>query len=67
MSLKHDFWTDHRAGGDRQIGRIMAALEELDQAGDTIVLFTTEHGEMLGDHGLLEKRAFYDGAVHADN
>ena len=47
---------------DRQIGRIMKALEESGHADDTIVVFTSDHGDMLGDHGLLEKRAFYDGS-----
>ena len=48
---------------DRQIGRIMSALEESGHADDTIVVFTSDHGDMLGDHGLLEKRAFYDGSA----
>ena len=48
---------------DRQIGRIMAALEDSGHADDTIVVFTSDHGDMLGDHGLLEKRAFYDGSA----
>ncbi|MBT4074684.1 MAG: sulfatase-like hydrolase/transferase [Chloroflexi bacterium] len=48
---------------DRQVGRILQALEESGHADDTIVVFTSDHGDMLGDHGLLEKRAFYDGSA----
>lgn len=40
---------------DSQLGRIMAALERSGQLEDTIVLFFTDHGEYLGDFGLVEK------------
>ncbi len=50
---------------DDQVGRMLAALEESGQRGNTIVIFTSDHGEMLGDHGLLWKGCrFYEGAVH---
>jgi choline-sulfatase len=45
---------------DRQIARMLAALEESGHADDTIIVVTSDHGDMLGDHGLLEKRAFYE-------
>ena len=35
---------------DRMVGRITAALERAGVADDTAVVFTTDHGEMLGDH-----------------
>ena len=38
----------------------MSALERSGVADDTAVVFTTEHGDMLGDHGMLEKRSFYE-------
>ena len=47
---------------DRMVGRITAALERAGVADDTAVVFTTDHGEMLGDHGMLEKRSFYEEA-----
>ncbi|MHB9031679.1 MAG: sulfatase family protein [Anaerolineae bacterium] len=40
---------------DDQVARILALLEERGIAGNTIVLFTSDHGEMLGDHGLMTK------------
>ncbi|MGC9521919.1 MAG: sulfatase family protein [Anaerolineae bacterium] len=50
---------------DDQVGRMLEALEASGQLDDTIVIFTSDHGEMLGDHGLLWKGArFYGGAVH---
>ena len=45
---------------DRLVGRITAALERAGIADDTAVVFTSDHGEMLGDHGMLEKRSFYE-------
>ena len=47
---------------DRMVARITAALDAAGVADDTLVVFTSEHGEMAGDHGMLEKRAFYEEA-----
>lgn len=40
---------------DDEVGRILAALEEQGLAESTIVIFTSDHGEMLGDHQMLLK------------
>jgi arylsulfatase A-like enzyme len=40
---------------DDEVARILGALEELGLAGETLVVFTSDHGEMLGDHALLLK------------
>lgn len=40
---------------DDQIGRILAALDDLDLARNTLVVFTTDHGHFLGQHGLVAK------------
>ncbi|MFK7818379.1 MAG: sulfatase, partial [Planctomycetaceae bacterium] len=49
---------------DDQVGRIMQTLEETDQRENTIVVFMSDHGEMLGDHGIYFKGPhFYDEAI----
>jgi arylsulfatase A-like enzyme len=39
---------------------MLDVLEETGQLDNTIIAFTTDHGEMAGDHSMLEKRAFYE-------
>lgn len=49
---------------DNQVGRILDALDESGQAEQTLVIFTSDHGETLGDHGLIGKGCrFYEGLV----
>ena len=49
---------------DDAVGRILARLEELGLAHDTVVVFTTDHGDFMGDHQLLFKGALhYRGLV----
>jgi arylsulfatase A-like enzyme len=49
---------------DDQLGRILQALDESGQRDNTIVIFTSDHGETLGDHGLVQKGCrFYEGLV----
>ena len=49
---------------DDEVARILARLDALGLAEDTVVIFTSDHGEMLGDHALLFKGPFmYEGAV----
>lgn len=43
---------------DRQIGRLLDALEAAGQFDHTTIVFTADHGEMLGDHGLEQKGPF---------
>jgi len=40
---------------DAGIGRILSALDRLGATDDTIVVFTSDHGDMMGDHGLMLK------------
>lgn len=44
---------------DQQIGRILDSLDRLGIADNTIVLFSTDHGHFLGQHGLIAKGAFH--------
>ncbi len=49
---------------DFEVGRIIEALERTGQIQNTIVIFHSDHGELLGDHGLLYKGCrFYDSLV----
>ena len=41
----------------------MAALDESGQADNTIVIFTSDHGEMLGERGLWLKKTFFEAAM----
>ena len=49
---------------DVWVGRLLAKLRDLDLDKNTLVIFTSDHGEMLGDHGIEGKGIFYEGAVH---
>lgn len=49
---------------DHNVGRMLEALEASGQRENTFVIFTSDHGEMLGDHGLILKGCrFYEGLV----
>ena len=49
---------------DDQFQRIIEHLRDTNQLDNTIIIFTSDHGESLGDHGLLEKGCrFYEGLV----
>lgn len=49
---------------DDAIGRVLTQLEESGQADNTIVIFTTDHGDYMGDHGLMLKLLLhYQGII----
>ncbi len=48
---------------DEHVGRVIDKLEDIGQLDNTIIFFTTDHGEMLGDHGLYQKWLPYDAAT----
>ncbi|MBI2432157.1 MAG: sulfatase-like hydrolase/transferase [Candidatus Hydrogenedentes bacterium] len=48
---------------DRSVGGILTTLEELGLAEDTIVVFTSDHGDMMGSHHLVEKGYMYQEAM----
>ena len=49
---------------DHQLGRILSALREDGTYDDTIILFVSDHGEMLFDHSLWRKVFPYEGSTH---
>jgi len=57
------FYSGMTANLDRNIGRLMKAIEDAGIAGETIVVFTSDHGEMFGAHGRRAKNIFYDEAA----
>jgi arylsulfatase len=49
---------------DTEVGRMLQALDDTGQAENTIVIYMSDHGEMLGDHGFyLKGPYFYDCAI----
>lgn len=49
---------------DEQVGRMLAVLQRTGQRDNTLVIFMSDHGEMLGDHGIyLKGPYFYEGAI----
>jgi arylsulfatase A-like enzyme len=49
---------------DHQVGRILSALEDAGLPDNTVVIFTSDHGELLGDHGLMLKGPMhYEGLL----
>ena len=50
---------------DKGVGKILDALKESGALEDTVIIFTADHGELMGDHGLwLKGPFFYDGLVN---
>ncbi|MDT8304852.1 MAG: choline-sulfatase [Anaerolineae bacterium] len=45
---------------DRKVGQLLAALEESGERDNTIIIFTSDHGDMLGEKGMVQKRCFYE-------
>ncbi|GAA0715326.1 sulfatase-like hydrolase/transferase [Dactylosporangium roseum] len=50
-------------GVDEQIGRLLAVLDDEGLTGDTIVVFTSDHGMQLGSHGLVYKNVPYEESM----
>ena len=49
---------------DEMIGNVMTALEEKGWLENSLIIFCSDHGEMLGDHGLAYKWLMYDSITH---
>ena len=49
---------------DHQIGRLLSFLSRSGLLANTLIIFTSDHGEMLGDHNLWRKTYAYEGSAH---
>ena len=48
---------------DSEIGRVIQTLDESGYSENTVIVFTSDHGEMLGDFGLYQKEVPYESAI----
>ena len=48
---------------DDKIGRLLNVLDQTELADNTLVIFTSDHGEMLGERGMWHKHNFYEASV----
>ncbi|WP_309386467.1 sulfatase family protein [Cerasicoccus frondis] len=74
--VDHRDWTDehkrkvrqHYAGLiqqiDREVGDIIAALERTGRLDNTVIIFTSDHGDYVGDHDMAGKGTYYEGSCH---
>jgi arylsulfatase A-like enzyme len=50
---------------DNAVSRVLGALDELGLAENTLVIYTTDHGDMCGSHGMMDKHyCMYDDILH---
>ncbi|MDE0770052.1 MAG: choline-sulfatase [Opitutaceae bacterium] len=48
---------------DEYVGEIVTELKTMDLYDDTVIIFTSDHGDMMGERGMWYKRTFYEGSV----
>lgn len=51
-------------GVDEQIGRVLKALKEEGLEENTVIIITSDHGEMMGSHGLMSKNVWFEEAIN---
>ena len=49
---------------DYSLGLLFARLREMELLENTWIIFTADHGDMMGDHGLTAKSVFFEGSAH---
>lgn len=54
----------HMSHIDQQVNRLLESLTEAGVADNTYVAFVSDHGEMMGDHGMWRKGFPYEGSAH---
>ena len=64
MAKRHiAYYYANLAQMDDNAGKVLRALRELNLENDTVVIYTSDHGEMLGEHKLWQKFVFYESSV----
>lgn len=48
---------------DDKVGQILSAMEDMDLMDNSIIVFTSDHGEMLGERGMWFKQSFFEGSA----
>jgi len=49
---------------DDEVGQILTALQRSGKADNTVIIFSSDHGDHLGDHNLIGKGDFYQASIH---
>ena len=49
---------------DYEVGQILETLERQGLLDNTIIFFSADHGDYLGDHGMIGKGTFFEGSIH---
>ena len=49
---------------DAHIGRVIDAIDSTSLCEDTVIIYTSDHGEMAGHHGMWQKQCFYEPSVN---
>lgn len=63
VQLHRSEYYAHTTYMDAQIGRILDALDESGERANTYVIFTSDHGLAVGQHGLMGKQNMYDHSI----
>lgn len=53
----------HLAGADENLGRLLQTLDDLGLTDDTVVIYSSDNGYYLGEHGLGDKRSLYEESL----
>ena len=53
----------HIAGADENLGKLLATIDELGLTEDTVVVYSSDNGYYLGEHGLGDKRSIYEESL----